>query len=68
MRYIDHIRRLSAYRHVVQDNWSYEQVAKVYNVTLNAVEAMMHGRKMVATRGLRQMSLLSAASVMQGVL
>ena len=62
MRYIDHIRRLSAYRHVVQDNWSYEQVAKVYNVTLNAVEAMMHGRKMVATRGLGEADVVLICS------
>lgn len=52
MRYIDHIRRLSAYRHIVQDNWSYEQVAQVYNVTLGAVESMLRARKSNASRGL----------------
>lgn len=58
MRYIDHISRVSAYRHIVQDNWSYEQVAEAYNVTPDAVASMMHGRKMTATCGLGEEEVL----------
>ena len=62
MRYIDHIRRLSAYRHIVQDNWSYEQVAQVYNVTLGAVESMLRARKSNASRGLSETDVVFICS------